>query len=274
MTDSSTSAPGTGPNRLARYATLFCGAAFLIAIAGALTEFLAGIGYRMNILELRFALQKLLPTGAYIAGAGAGLCLVAAIVLMAVRKNEGKRGALILCGVGLVVGASAAYIPYGIRQGAQGVPPIHDISTDTDTPPEFIDARPLRASTGATNPPEYLREVKRQTATINVPEAQRKAYPDLQPVLLDGVAPPEAFKRALAAVDSMGWHLIVAAPDEGRIEAFDQTFWFGFIDDVVIRVAPTDSGSKIDVRSKSRVGGGDAGTNAKRIRRYIAALEK
>ncbi len=72
----------------------------------------------------------------------------------------------------------------------------------------------------------------------------------------------------------MGWHLIVASPEEGRIEAWDQTFWFGFIGDVVIRLAPTESGSKIDVRSKSRVGGGEAGTNAKRIRRYIAALEK
>lgn len=274
MTDVSERAAGAGQSRLARNTTILCTAAFLIAVTGALTEFFAGIGYRMDMLELRFALLTLLPTGAYIAGIGAGLCLLAAIVVVVVRKNEVKRGALILCGVGLVVGASAAYIPYGIRQGAQGAPPIHDISTDTDTPPEFIDARPLRASTGAINPPEYLREVKRQGVTINIPEAQRKAYPDLQPVLLDGIAPAEAFTRALAAVERMGWNLIVAAPEEGRIEAWDQTFWFGFIDDVAIRVTATESGSKIDVRSKSRVGGGDAGTNAKRIRNYIAALEK
>lgn len=274
MTDVPGTLTATAPSRLGRYVPALSLVAFLIVVAGALTEFFAGFGYRMSWLPLRFALQTLLPIGAYIAAAGAGLCVVVAIVAALVRKGGGARSALILCAIGFIVGAAAAYIPYGIRQGAQGVPPIHDISTDTDNPPEFIDARPLRASTGATNPAEYLREVKRQSVTINIPEAQRKAYPDIQPVLLTGVTAADAFTRALAAVDRMGWRLIAAAPEQGRIEASDQTFWFGFIDDVVIRVTPADGGSKIDVRSKSRVGGGDAGTNAKRIRGYIAALEK
>jgi len=195
-------------------------------------------------------------------------------MVVAARKEMIARRALIICGLGFAIGAFAAYVPYGVRQGAQGAPPIHDISTDTADPPAFIEARPLRASTGATNPPEYLREVQRQSVTINIPEAQHKAYPDIQPILLAGVTPEEAFKRALAAVEKMGWRLIVAKPEEGRIEAWDQTFWFGFIDDVAIRITPTEAGSKIDVRSKSRVGGGDAGTNAKRIRHYVAALEK
>ena len=161
------------------------------------------------------------------------------------------------------------------RKGqAQGAPPIHYILTDTDTPPEFVEARARRASTGATNPPEYLREMQRQSVTINIPELTRKAYPDLQPVVMNGVAPVDAFARALAAVDSMGWQVIATSPEEGRIEAWDQTFWFGFIDDVVIRVVPVEGRCKVDVRSKSRVGVGDVGANAKRIRRYIAALEK
>ena len=100
---------------------------------------------------------------------------------------------------------------------------------------------------------------------------QREAYPDLQPAMLD--APPaEAFERALAAVYRMRWQLVQADEPAGRIEATDTTFWFGFKDDVVIRVRPDGGGSRIDVRSLSRVGGGDAGTNAARIREYVETV--
>lgn len=273
MTDATNSdSPGTAPGRQVRYAKALAIAAFVIALAGALTEFFAGVGYRMDMLALRFALLTVLPTGAYIAAAGAALAVLALAWLALSKGSAGRRGPVVLGVLGLIVGAAAAYIPYGVRAGAQGAPSIHDISTDLDNPPAFVEARPLRESTGATNTADYLRELPRGEILINVPEAQRKAYPDIQPVMLEGVAPADAFQKALAAVDRMGWQLIAAKPEEGRIEAWDQTFWFGFIDDVAIRVSPAESGSRIDVRSKSRVGGGDAGTNAKRIRRFIAAL--
>lgn len=70
----------------------------------------------------------------------------------------------------------------------------------------------------------------------------------------------------------MGWDLVAADATAGRIEATDTTFWFGFKDDVVIRVRPADGGSRVDVRSLSRVGVGDVGTNAKRIRAYLDVL--
>ena len=101
---------------------------------------------------------------------------------------------------------------------------------------------------------------------------QREAYPDLQPLMLN-VPPRQAFDRALATVREMGWDLVAADAAAGRIEATDTTFWMGFKDDVVIRVRATDGGSQIDVRSLSRVGGGDVGTNAKRIRAYLKALK-
>ena len=53
----------------------------------------------------------------------------------------------------------------------------------------------------------------------------------------------------------MGWDLVAADAAAGRIEATDTTFWFGFKDDVVIRVRPANGGSRVDVRSLSRVGG-------------------
>jgi uncharacterized protein (DUF1499 family) len=100
---------------------------------------------------------------------------------------------------------------------------------------------------------------------------QRTAYPDLQPLILN-VPPPQAFDRALATVRDMGWDLVAADAAAGRIEATDTTFWYGFKDDVVVRVRPAEGGSRVDVRSLSRVGGGDVGTNAKRIRAYLEAL--
>lgn len=245
--------------------------AFAVAIIGALIEFSSGLGYRFGIVPLRVALQQMLPWGAYIAAAGAALCLLAIVAALALFKGAFLRKSGLVI-VGLVVGALGAYIPYSIFTSPTPRPPIHDITTDLENPPAFVDVRPLREQTGALNPPEYLQEIKRGDVVINVPDAQRKAYPDVQPIVLEGVAPEEAFKRALSAVDREGWTLVTAKPEEGRIEAYDTTFWFGFIDDVVIRVTPAGNGSRIDVRSKSRVGGGDVGKNAQRIRGYTRTL--
>ncbi|HEU0306092.1 MAG TPA: DUF1499 domain-containing protein, partial [Lysobacter sp.] len=70
----------------------------------------------------------------------------------------------------------------------------------------------------------------------------------------------------------MGWELVAADATAGRIEATDTTLWFGFKDDIVVRVEAEGSGSRIDVRSLSRVGKSDVGTNAKRIHAYLQAL--
>jgi len=84
--------------------------------------------------------------------------------------------------------------------------------------------------------------------------------------------PEQVFERALAVVDELGWELVAAVPSEGRIEATDTTFWFRFKDDIVIRIRATDGGSEIDARSVSRVGVGDAGTNARRLRKFFGLL--
>jgi uncharacterized protein (DUF1499 family) len=84
--------------------------------------------------------------------------------------------------------------------------------------------------------------------------------------------PAAAFDRAMAAVRAMNWEVVAADPSGGRIEATDRTPLFGFRDDVVVRVRPDGKGSRIDVRSLSRVGVGDLGTNAKRVRAYLRRL--
>ena len=78
--------------------------------------------------------------------------------------------------------------------------------------------------------------------------------------------------RVLEVAESMGWEMVAVVPGEGRIEATDTTFWYGFKDDVVIRVAAEGTGTLVDLRSKSRVGRSDLGVNAARIHTYIHGL--
>lgn len=142
------------------------------------------------------------------------------------------------------------------------VPRIHDITTDTENPPLFVDILERRAK--APNPPEY--------AGPEVARKQEKAYPHIQPLLLTD-APEAAFERAFIAAESMGWEIVSKVPGEGRIEATATTRIFRFKDDVVVRIRPEESGSRVDVRSKSRLGRSDLGANAKRISRYLSAVK-
>ena len=229
-----------------------------LAGASALLLLAAPVGYRLGILPLRVALQMLLRWGAYVAIAAAVLSL-AGLVVTLTRPRE-ARGGIWLAAIGLLAGVVLIGIPGRFRLGPPK-PPIHDITTDTQEPPEYVAVLPLRVN--APNTTAYGGE--------KIASLQREAYPDVQPLILN-VQPPQAFERALATVREMGWDVVATDAAAGRIEATDTTFWFGFKDDVVIRVRPADRGSRVDVRSLSRVGGGDAGTNAKRIRAYLDAL--
>src|SRR5207245_6071626 len=101
-----------------------------------------------------------------------------------------------------------------------------------------------------------------------VSDEQKKAYPDIAPAILD-VPPKDACPRALKAAEQRGWTIVASDPASGRIEAYERSRWFGFTDDVVIRVAAADRGSRVDVRSVSRWGRNDFGVNAARVRGYL-----
>ena len=147
----------------------------------------------------------------------------------------------------------------GTRQ-AQRLPKIHDISTDTDDPPAFVAVLPLRQ--GARNAVDYRPDTAAQ---------QKLGYPDIAPLRLE-LPPAQAFERAERAARAMGWQIVAVAPDALRIEATDTTLFFGFKDDIVIRVRPHAQGSIVDVRSLSRIGGSDIGANAQRIRGFLKKL--
>lgn len=140
-------------------------------------------------------------------------------------------------------------------------PRIHDITTDTDHPPQFVALLAVRQK--APNGAAY--------GGARIAQAQKAAYPDIAPARL-GTPPDQAFDRALDAAQRMGWKIIAADKAEGRIEATATTFWLRFKDDVVIRIAAAGSGSRLDIRSMSRVGRNDFGANAKRIRAFLQQL--
>ncbi len=225
----------------------------VLAVLGILLLVLAGPGVRLGLWSYRFGFD-LMRWGAYLGLAGAGLALVSLLW----RRPGASPWPAVLA---IVLGGIAALVPWRWEQRAKRVPPIHDITTDTRQPPEFVAILPLRA--GAPNPAEY--------GGAEVAAAQREGYPDLGPLMLP-LPPAEAFTRARAAAERMRWEMVAADSVTGRIEATATTGWFGFKDDVVIRVEASDGGSRVDVRSVSRVGGSDVGTNAARIRAYLARL--
>ena len=161
----------------------------------------------------------------------------------------------IALGIGLVV----VGIPWQMKRTAQQVPPIHDITTDTDNPPRFVAVLPLRKD--APNSPDY--------GGPDLAAQQRAAYPDLQPVIVPCSSSTKRSLKGSRLPEAMGWEIVAANAEEGRIEATDTTLWFGFKDDVVVRIQARDDESLLDVRSVSRVGKSDVGTNAQRIRAYL-----
>lgn len=230
--------------------------ALALAAAAALLLVMAGPGTRLGWWE--FGTGFLMMRWAFFAGLGAA---VLSLVLLAIPRT--RRGSGIVLVTALWIGSAAAWVPWNGLQTVRGLPYIHDITTDTENPPQFVDVVPLRAD--APNPPGYA---GKETAA-----QQREAYPEIQPLIL-AVAAEHAFDMALEVARNQGWEIVAAAPSDGRIEATATTFWFGFKDDVAIRVTAHEAGARVDMRSKSRVGRSDAGANAKRIRGFLAALER
>jgi hypothetical protein len=219
---------------------LLAGGALLVAAVGVWLDLWT---FRTGFTVLRY--------GAWVA--------VVALVLSALSLLVGpSRGRAM---VALIIAALAVWLPWSWQEQARSVPPIHDISTDLDDPPAFVAIVPLRAD--AAHPPEYAGP---ETAAL-----QRQAYPDIQTRRL-ALPAAEAFTAAERAARDLGWTIVASVPDQGRIEASDTTVWFRFTDDIVVRVRPEGSGSRVDVRSKSRIGRSDVGTNAARIRRFLSRL--
>jgi hypothetical protein len=227
-----------------------------VAAVGLLFLAIAGPSYRIGLLSLASA-ATLLRWAMYVGLAGAAAGVLA--VVLAYRQRS--KLVLLVAAVATALGLAVSAIPFEWERRARNAPPLHDISTDLENPPTFEAIVPLRADAAITL----------ERAPIVTTE-QREAYPDLAPVILP-MPLDQAFMRALAAAQESGWQIVTADNGTGRIEATDTTTWFGFTDDIVVRLTAWGAGTRVDVRSVSRDREHDMGTNARRIRRYLDSLQ-
>ena len=184
-----------------------------LAVLAALALALAGPGTRLGLWHFSVGFL-LLRIAAY-----AGI-VAAVLAAFALGTSRLRQGGAILLALALLLGVTAAAVPFAVRQQARAAPVLNDVST---------------------------------TRRLDLPA-------------------DAAFARARAAAEAMGWEIAVADPAAGRIDAVATTFWFGFKDDVTVRVTPAEGASRIEVRSRSRVGRGDAGTNARRIQAFLERM--
>lgn len=228
----------------------------LTLIAGVLALLLlllSGPLYQAEILGLMnafLAMRVALMVGA--------LAIVLALIqIIFMRKNISWPAT----GVAVICAAVAIVVPLSMMNKAKSVPPIHDITTDLINPPKFVAILPLRVD--APNPAEYQGE--------EIAKQQRVAYPELQTQKYQQTT-DQVFDAALAAVKKMGLELVNSDKNTGLIEAYDTTTFFGFVDDVVIRIQKDGQMTILDARSKSRIGKSDIGKNAQRLNSLIAGV--
>jgi uncharacterized protein (DUF1499 family) len=231
---------------------------FILAVFAALAAMLAGFGSHWGLWYFRTGFM-ILRWAAYVGILAALVSLIGALLTRPVTLRRGFLFSIF----GLVIGILVFGVPWCYWRTAQRVPAIHDITTDMENPPRFVSILPLRKN--VPNSSEY--------GGPEIAAKQKAAYPDLVPTVLS-IPPSKAYEQALATAHKMGWVIVDANPTEGRIEATDTTFWFSFKDDIVIRITPADHGSRVDIRSVSRVGKSDVGMNAKRIRKYLKELKQ
>jgi uncharacterized protein (DUF1499 family) len=222
----------------------------VLGVVAAFVAVGAGFGHRLGWWAYRDGFAVL----GWVAWLGLGSVVISLLGLALGWSRV--RGAVLMALIGVVLGGAVAWIPYQSRAVLRASVRLPDVTTDTVAPPAFVAAIEVRRASGARNSAEYDPD----NAAV-----QARTYPDIAPVRLT-VSPDVAFDRSVAVMRKMGLDLLAADKATGRIEATATTFWFGFKDDVVIRVKADPGGARVDIRSSSRVGGRDGGTNAARVR--------
>jgi uncharacterized protein (DUF1499 family) len=229
-----------------------------IAIFSLPVVLLAIAMHRLSLVEYRVAVIALLSGFAV-----AALALAVAIGAFVAIWNEGLRGlgraftaatiGILIIGWPLVTLARSATLPM-----------IADITTDYNDPPQFVAVAQARPR--GSNPVRY--------PGAAYARLQREAYPGVKPFEVEA-NPDEVFNMIMGIVDKRGWRVLDnvsprGGERDGRVEAVARTLVMGFREDIVIRVRSGSKGVRIDMRSASRYGEHDFGSNARRIEQFFA----
>jgi hypothetical protein len=223
-------------------------------VAAILLLLATGVGYQKGAFDLAQAIN-LLRIGALLGIAGAGF----SIFFILWQRPEGINLAVIA--VSAVLGITAFYMPYRQLLLSERLPAIHDITTDFNDPPDFVAI--ARVRTSMHNPVAY--------DGPEVAALQQQFYPDIRTVTFPRTV-NEVFDASMLLLEEFNWRIADASAEQGRIEATITSRWFGFKDDVVIRLSQDGGMTIVDMRSKSRVGITDVGSNAQHIREFLNGL--
>ncbi len=248
-----------------------------LTLIGPAIFIIAGFGYKLKLWGLSTALGTLtrdLGPKVLISA-----ILVAAIALILAIFIKPRKG-IVVGLVGLLVPLAGLTHLSKVRAMSSELPFIHDVTTDTQNVPLFTDAiTSERALVEGVNPITYTGKTARsknekgEDVQTLVSVLQSQGYPDIRPVIFKEPT-NVVFGKAEAVAKHMKWDIKNVDINAGIIEATDTTFWYGFEDDIVIRIRESEGGGTIvDMRSISRIGGTDLGKNASRIREFMKALQ-
>ncbi|SCY90707.1 DUF1499 domain-containing protein [Microvirga guangxiensis] len=238
-------------SRPAKWSPTLAWFALIVTVLSALMIRFNRIDYQSGFIALGLGLA--------IAIVAVGFSLIAFIRIW----QEGRRG-LSSAIKGLLLAALVLGYPSYLGLKALTLPAISDVSTDTDNPPTFSRSRATLEARGGRVPPDVGPEER---------EMQREAYVQIAPLSLD-IPPEDAFPLVVKAAENLGWQIVETVPPGGRtgigrLEAIDRGFPLKLPDDITVRVRPRVDGTRIDIRSASRIGHHDLGTNAARIRKFL-----
>lgn len=233
------------------------------AVVAVILLLAAPLGYKYGLASLRPSLMSLV-----VALLTAVLVFVVSLVMVFIAHKHGLSANrnLLLIAMGLSLIPMVVMVPQ--LQAARSVPAIHDITTDTDNPPTFDEIVHIREY--APNSLEYGDD---QGSPEELASKQKEAYPEIKS-LKTNLSVAKATEQTQLVLESQGLDIINVDQSKGIVEATATTKWFGFKDDMVVRITPDGSGSVVDVRSVSRVGQSDIGANAARIKRFLEGFRE
>ena len=267
--------------------------ALVFAIFAVLWFMAAALGSRFGLWDWQFGLLTMMVgLGRFVVLGSLGLAVIALIA--GLIRAPRKRPVMLALGA-LLISALLGGRLAALGGAAQAVPPIHDIQTDWDNPVVLSNAL-MTARGGDANPVRYgedavvsygndspfegrlLSEIQEEAeCESDDPEACEdadppKPYRPLKPLILEA-APADVFAAAERLARQRGWTIVTANADDGQLEATHTSTWFGFKDDIAIRIVPEGEGTRVDMRSISRVGQSDLGANARRISDFLYTLD-
>jgi fatty-acyl-CoA synthase len=241
-------------------------AAVALTLVGAGVVVVAPFLYRGGVVPLDMARTGLGSWAMIVFAVAAIAALVGLIASITSRKHRGA----IVAVLSLLASGTALGMLYGQSVMREALPPTYDAQTDWANPVAFTEkALQQREAAGAVRVRDdaLIPEGSGKWSGKSFAEAQKEVY-DLKPLRVK-VLPADATVAAANAAERLGWTVVMSDPPGGHVEAIHETQWYGLVSDIAVRVTPDAGGSRIDVRSTSRLPGGDMGVNAGQVKSLL-----